>query len=124
MALQNTKSEILALLKRSAGSGVEQLASALNLARMSVRQHLATLERDNLFGKLARRVANQYAQRLESKSLEERVSAVVDILQAENGFAETRKRAEGFEIVAYNCPYRKVADSQNEVCVWHLELLS
>lgn len=186
MAVQSTKSQILALLKRSAGSTVEQLASALQLARMTVRQHLATLERDNLvmarevrrptgrphfvysltdkgeetfpkrydrladmiidevalldsseieglssaekkallFRKLAGRIASQYAQRLEGKSLEERVAAVVDILQAESGFAEWRKLGEGFEILGYNCAYRRVAESQDEVCVWHLELLS
>jgi len=186
MAIQTTKSQILALLKRSGGSTVDELASALELARMTIRQHLATLERDNLitahevrrptgrphfvysltdkgeetfpkrydrladmiidevalldsseieglssaekkallFRKLARRIASQYAQRLEGESLEERVSAVVDILQAESGFAEWHKLPGGFEIVGYNCPYRRVAESQDEVCVWHLELLS
>lgn len=186
MAIQTTKSQILALLKRSGGSTVDELASALELARMTIRQHLATLERDNLitahevrrptgrphfvysltdkgeetfpkrydrladmiidevalldsseieglsstekkallFRKLARRIAGQYAQQLEGESLEERVSAVVDILQAESGFAEWHKLPGGFEIVGYNCPYRRVAESQDEVCVWHLELLS
>jgi predicted ArsR family transcriptional regulator len=186
MALQSTKSQILALLKRSGGSTVEELASALELARMTVRQHLATLQRDNLvtsreerrptgrphfvysltdkgeetfpkrydrladmiidevallngseieglspaekkallFRKLARRIASQYAPRLEGKGLEERVSAVVDILQAEGGFAEWRRLEEGFEIVGHNCAYRRVAESQDEVCVWHLELFS
>lgn len=46
--MQTTKSQILALLKRSGGSSVDGVASALGLARMTVRQHLATLERDNL----------------------------------------------------------------------------
>jgi predicted ArsR family transcriptional regulator len=187
MAVQSTKSQILALLKRSGGCTVDELASALELARMTVRQHLATLERDNLvtarevrrptgrphfvysltdkgeetfpkrydrladmlidevglldsseieglspadkkallFRKLARRIASQYAHRLEGKkSLEEQVPIVVDILQMESEFAEWRKLAEGFEIVRYNCPYRRVAESQDEVCVWHLELLS
>jgi predicted ArsR family transcriptional regulator len=186
MAVQSTKSQILALLKRSAGSTVDELAAALQLARMTVRQHLATLERDNLvvarevrrstgrphfvysltdkgeetfpkcydrlaemiidevalldsseleglspakkkallFRKLARRIASQYARRLEGKSLEERVAAVVAILEAESGFAEWRRLEEGFEILAYNCPYRRVAESQDEVCVWHLELFS
>lgn len=186
MAVQTTKSQILALLKRSGGSTVDELASALELARMTIRQHLGTLERDNLvtahevrrptgrphfvysltdkgeetfpkrydrladmiidevalldsseieglssaekkallFRKLARRVVSEYAQRLEGKSLQERVSAVVDILETESGFAEWRKLPEGFEIVGYNCPYRRVAESQDEVCVWHLELFS
>ena len=186
MAVQSTKSRILTLLKRSGGSTVDELASALELARMTVRQHLTTLQRDKLvtaqevrrptgrphfvysltdkgeetfpkrydrladmiidevalldsseleglssaekkallFRKLARRMVREYAQRLEGKTLEERVWAVVDILQAESGFAEWHKLPEGFEIVGYNCPYRRVAESQDEVCVWHLELFS
>ena len=186
MAVRSTKSQILTLVKRSGGSTVEELASALGLARMTVRQHLATLQRDNLitahqqrrptgrphfvysltdegeetfpkrydrladmiidevalldsseieglspaekkallFRKLARRVAGQYTQRLEGKTLEERVTAVVDILQDESGFAEWRKVGQDFEIVGHNCAYRRVAESQDEVCVWHLELLS
>jgi predicted ArsR family transcriptional regulator len=43
-----TKSEILAQLKRNHGATVDELASALDLAPMTVRQHLTTLERDDL----------------------------------------------------------------------------
>jgi predicted ArsR family transcriptional regulator len=46
--MRTTKSEILSHLKRSGGSSVEELATSLGLARMTVRQHLATLERDAL----------------------------------------------------------------------------
>jgi predicted ArsR family transcriptional regulator len=185
MGMQSTKSEILALLKRSGGSTVEVLASALGLARMTVRQHLATLERDELvtarevrrptgrphfvyslsdkgeeafpkrydrladmiidevalldsseieglspaekkgllFRKLARRVAAQYAPRLGGRCLEERVSKVAEILEAESGFAEWRKVGGGYEILDYNCVYRKVAENQEEVCAWHRELI-
>jgi predicted ArsR family transcriptional regulator len=183
--MQSTKSQILSLLKRSGGSTVEELASALGLARMTVRQHLATLERDDLvtahevrratgrphfvyslsdkgeetfpkhydrladmiidevallesseveglspaekkrllFRKLARRVAEQYAARLEGKPLEERVSKVAEILESEGGFAEWRKVGGGYELLDYNCVYRKVAESHEEVCAWHRELI-
>lgn len=46
--MQTSKSRILARLKRSGGSPVDELATSLGLARMTVRQHLATLERDGL----------------------------------------------------------------------------
>ena len=46
--MRTTKNEILSHLKRTGGSSVEELATALGLARMTVRQHLATLERDDL----------------------------------------------------------------------------
>lgn len=46
--MQSTKGQILAFLKRTSGSTVEEVANVLGLARMTVRQHLATLERDDL----------------------------------------------------------------------------
>jgi predicted ArsR family transcriptional regulator len=44
----STKGRLLALLKRHGGQTVDELATALSLASMTVRQHLATLERDEL----------------------------------------------------------------------------
>lgn len=46
--MHSTKTEILALLKRKDGSTVDDLASSLSLAPMTVRQHLTALERDLL----------------------------------------------------------------------------
>ncbi|MFQ6020052.1 MAG: helix-turn-helix transcriptional regulator [Dehalococcoidia bacterium] len=46
--MHSTKSQMVAHLKRSGGSSVEELANALGLARMTIRQHLAALERDEL----------------------------------------------------------------------------
>lgn len=44
----STKTQILALLKRSGGSSVDELTRALGLAPMTIRQHLAELERDGM----------------------------------------------------------------------------
>jgi len=46
--MHSTKTEILALLKRTDGATVDELSSALGLASMTVRQHLTALERDAL----------------------------------------------------------------------------
>ncbi len=46
--MHSTKSEILSLLKRADGSTVDDIASHLTLAPMTVRQHLMALERDGL----------------------------------------------------------------------------
>ena len=43
--MHSTKTEILAHLKRNDGSTVDGIASSLNLAPMTVRQHLMALER-------------------------------------------------------------------------------
>ena len=46
--MQTSKTRILAVLKRRGQSSVDDLASALELAPMTVRQHLTALERDEL----------------------------------------------------------------------------
>jgi DeoR family suf operon transcriptional repressor len=46
--LQSSKARILAVLKRSGKRSVDDLAAALQLAPMTVRQHLTALERDEL----------------------------------------------------------------------------
>ncbi|MGH2599935.1 MAG: helix-turn-helix transcriptional regulator [Dehalococcoidia bacterium] len=46
--MQNSKTRILALLKRTGARSVDDLAAALQLAPMTVRQHLTALERDEL----------------------------------------------------------------------------
>lgn len=46
--MQTSKDRILAVLKRHGQRSVDDLASALHLAPMTVRQHLTALERDEL----------------------------------------------------------------------------
>lgn len=46
--MTGTKGEILALLKRNGGHSVAELAKSLNLASITVRQHLTHLQRDGL----------------------------------------------------------------------------
>ncbi|HLA18272.1 MAG TPA: winged helix-turn-helix transcriptional regulator [Dehalococcoidia bacterium] len=184
--MRTTKSEILAHLKRTGGSSIEELATSLGLARMTVRQHLAMLERDALvssrevrratgrphyvfsltdrgeemfpkrydrlaglileeaslldgaeisgltpaekrrllFDKMVGRLHHQYEAKVAGKALKERVEAVAGILDEEGGFAEWRPVNGGFEIADYNCVYRRVVDSHDDLCDWHLSLLS
>lgn len=46
--MKGSKQEILAFLKRTGGSTVDGLAQFLGLSSVTVRQHLMTLQRDNL----------------------------------------------------------------------------
>lgn len=46
--MHDTKTEILALLKRNGGHSVGELASSLQLSPVTIRQHLTHLERDGL----------------------------------------------------------------------------
>jgi predicted ArsR family transcriptional regulator len=59
--MTGTKGEILALLKRNGGHSVGELAAALRLAPITVRQHLTRLQRDGL-------VATERANRPQGRS--------------------------------------------------------
>lgn len=183
--MQSTKEQILTFLKRTGGGTVDEIARAFGLARMTVRQHLAALERDGLvrsreerrrtgrphlvfslsesgqekfprrydrladlalqevamldadeiaglgpeekkrllLRKMADRVFTQHEAKVRGKPLNDRVALVADILREEGGFAEWSVEGEAFEIVDYNCVYRRVADSHRDVCDWHVQLL-
>jgi predicted ArsR family transcriptional regulator len=76
-----------------------------------------------LLKKMAERVYLEHEAKVRDKSLKDRVSAVADILREEGGFADWKTDGMQYEIVDYNCIYRKVADSHNDLCDWHVSLL-
>lgn len=98
-------------------------------------QEVALLEADEIAGlgpqekkrlllkKMADRVYEEHEPLVRDKVLKERVAIVADILREEGGFAEWLAEGQRYEIVDYNCVYRKVADSHRDVCEWHLSLL-
>ena len=68
--MNNTKTEILALLKRNGGHSVKELAGATSLAPGTIRQHLTQLQRDGLVGAEERAEPNgraHYLFRLSAK---------------------------------------------------------
>lgn len=183
--MQSTKENILAYLKRSGGCSIDGLAREFGLAKMTIRQHLAALERDHyvvsreerrktgrphlvynlteggeelfprryerlaelaieevafldadelvglspkdkkrlLLMKMAERVYRDHEEKVREKPLQDRVQIVTDILREEGGFADWKANDAGFEIADHNCAYRRVVDSQPELCDWHMSLL-
>jgi predicted ArsR family transcriptional regulator len=98
-------------------------------------QEVALLEADEIAGlgpeekkklllrKMAERVYHQHEAKVRDKALGDRVALVAEILREEGGFAEWTAEGAEFEIVDYNCVYRRVADSHKDVCDWHVHLL-
>jgi predicted ArsR family transcriptional regulator len=183
--MQSTKEHILASLKRSGGSTIDALAREFGLAKMTIRQHLASLERDALvvsheerrktgrphlvyqltedgqerfprryerlaelaleevafldsdeiaglspkdkkrllLVKMAERVYREHEERVREQPLENRVRIVADILREEGGFADWSESEAGFEIADHNCVYRRVVETNPELCEWHVSLL-
>lgn len=76
-----------------------------------------------LLQKMVERVYSEHETKIKDKSLPERVELVADILREEGGLADWTNAGDEFEIVDYNCVYRRVVDSHPGVCDWHISLL-
>lgn len=184
--MRTTREQMLTHLKRAGGASVDGLANALGLARMTIRQHLAGLERDGLvvsreerkgkgrphflfslsdrgeeffpkrydrladlllqevglldaddiaglspeekkrklLMKMAERVYLQNEALVDGKSLAERVAVTVQILDEEGGFAEWRSDDRSYEIINYNCVYRRVVGSHGDLCEFDIAVIS
>jgi len=96
--MNDTKAEILALLKRTGGHSVNELASMLALAPITIRQHLTRLERDGFL--LSESMTNgsgrpHYVFRLSTKAQAEafpyRSDRLVELLIKEIGYLDGRE---------------------------------
>ena len=93
--MTNTKGEIVALLKRNGGHSVKELAAAVKLASITVRQHLTRLQRDGLVAAGQRSNGNgrpSYIFRLTAKghaaAFPRRSDRLVELVVREVGFLE------------------------------------
>lgn len=176
--MQSSRYQILEILKKQGRATVEELASALGLSSMTVRQHLAILEREGyivsgeerrplgrpryifnlsrrgedqfpksyavladrllseireqdgeakltqLFEGMAQRLAGGQRHRLIGRSLPEQVGMIAELLNEEGNLAEWVETETDYTILAYNCPYLRVAEAHSQLCAFHLRFLS
>lgn len=79
---------------------------------------------DLIFDKMAERLAQIYAPRVTGSSLEERVGQMIDALAEEDIVLDARRTDEGFLLLGYGCPCRRVRDTYDHICSHHRRLLS
>ena len=79
--------------------------------------------RSLLIQRTADRLAERYRYQVEGRTLEERVSAVTNVLHLIGGFAEWYKADNGYEIRDYNCVFARLVPEQSG-CEWHIRLLT
>ena len=74
--------------------------------------------------KMAERLAQAYGPRITGVTLDERVEQVVEALAEEGIVLEPRRTDEGYLLLGYGCPCRRVRDTHSEICSHHRWLLS
>lgn len=70
----------------------------------------------SLFGRLGRRLAEQYARQIAEKTPAERAKALTEILNAKGILAEVRFDPDGIVFQEYTCPYYELAREHRSIC--------
>lgn len=81
-------------------------------------------KRSLLIQRSADRLAERFRFQVTGHTLEQRVSAVTDVLHLIGGFAEWLRTPDGFEIRDYNCCFARLVTQQQSDCQWHVRLLT
>jgi predicted ArsR family transcriptional regulator len=79
---------------------------------------------DLVFEKMAERLAQTYASRVTGETLEEKVAQVAELLAEEGLTFDWEEGDEGFLLLGYGCPCRRVSDSHSQMCSHDRHLLT
>jgi predicted ArsR family transcriptional regulator len=80
--------------------------------------------RSHLIQRSADRLAERFRFDAESRSLEERIEAVTDVLRTIGGFAEWLRTPDGYEIRDYNCVFATLVEEAEGCCEGHVRLIT
>jgi predicted ArsR family transcriptional regulator len=72
---------------------------------------------------MGERLGDQYAAQLAGRTFEERLNAVVSLLNNGSGLGEWQRAEDGYLLREFDCPYRKVAVEHPEVCELHAQIM-
>ncbi len=79
---------------------------------------------DRIFEAMANDIASGHASKLEGKTLDDKLTLLVEILGKEGFMAEWNKVGEAYHLTEYNCPYFVIGQHHPEVCTIDRTLIS
>ncbi len=71
---------------------------------------------EDMFARMADGMVAEYASRLQGKTIEERMSLLIELLGAEGFLAHWNRTGETISLTEYNCPYLNIGQRHPEVC--------
>jgi predicted ArsR family transcriptional regulator len=71
---------------------------------------------ETMFARVAEGVLTEYADRLEGKTLEEKLKLLVEVLGEEGFMANWNRTGETISLTEYHCPYIRIGQRHPEVC--------
>ena len=89
-----------------------------------VKESMGQDQAEAILRRVADRVAREGPPLVEGQPFDQRLDQVVDFMQ-DHGFISHWEEAEnGYVLTNINCPYRRVSQEHNEVCIMDTEILT
>ena len=79
---------------------------------------------EKIFSAMANDIATEHEARLGGKSLDDKLTVLVEVLGEEGFMAEWNKVGESYHLTEYNCPYFLIGQRHPEVCKIDQALIS
>jgi predicted ArsR family transcriptional regulator len=76
-----------------------------------------------ILGKVASRLASPHTERVEGKTLPERVKETVRVMEEQGCMVDYEEKDGEYFIDEYTCPFPKVAERDRAVCALHVEFV-
>ena len=76
-----------------------------------------------MMGRLGERLGDEYLLLLAGKPIEDRLTAILNMLGDGTPMGEWHRNGDGFVMHEFDCPYHRVSSVHPEVCGLHLELM-
>ena len=73
---------------------------------------------------VAQRMADPYMERVQGRSLSDRVKETARIMEEQGCLVDVRQQGEDFYIDEYTCPFPKIAEQDRSVCVLHVDFVN
>jgi len=98
----------------------DELATAL---LVEIRASEGSERLYQLLHRVAQRMAESFRERMQGKSLAQRVEETAAILQEQGRLVDWEQRDGEFFLHEFTCPFSKVAKQDSSVCTLHLDLV-
>ena len=89
-----------------------------------VKETVGVEEAEEIFRRVADRVAKDAPAAVPGQSFEERLAQVIDFMEEQGFISRWERSDEGYVITNINCPYRIVSRDHEEVCIMDTEILT
>jgi predicted ArsR family transcriptional regulator len=89
-----------------------------------VKETVGVEEAEEIFRRVADRVAKHAPAAVPGQSFEERLAQVIDFMEEQGFISRWERSDDGYVITNINCPYRIVSRDHEEVCIMDTEILT